>query len=185
MDLTDIIKYMLAFLAGGFIMMWQNEILRAWVMRRTSKSDIGLIGMITSTRQIYLSIQRFTEPIYKVANYSFDPKKKFPKAIFSIRDVPIKFYSEVDTDPLNLDPLQKDERLRNDPNALSGAFLQYRALIKHEEEMKQKYLLYGVIGTLLGIIIVAYLVNGINGQLGNLNAGMGTLIQLVNQTKGV
>lgn len=183
----------IAFFAGVMMMMWNNPVSKARFLARTKKKNYGVINVLTKGKRIVQFVQDLSEPIYKFRNMVLDPQKQNPFSVYSIGEVPIMFYYDVDASPVvietKVDEKSFDMNLNNegksqllpiiiepelkkqalsfnsDPNALFAAFEAYSELLRKQMAMKLATMQMIMIGALVLAGVAAYLSYDLGGKV--------------------
>ena len=186
----------LAVFGGAFFMMWQNPVSKARFLARTTKKNYGVVNILTKGKRIVQFVQDLSEPIYRFRNMILDPQKQNPYSVYSIGEVPVMFYYDVDASPvvletkvdekqfdLNLNQEGKSQLLpiiiepdlkkqaqsfNSDPNALFAAFEAYSELLRKQMAMKLATMQLLMIGSLILAGAAAYLSYDMGGRIDSL-----------------
>lgn len=91
------------FIIGFMISYMSNIFNRAKMWRRMRKKNYGVIMILTKGKSIVEFMQDLSAPIYTFRSFTIDPQKQNPYAVYSINEVPVMFYYDVDANPIVLE----------------------------------------------------------------------------------
>lgn len=203
----------LTFLIGMGIVTWSNPVARARLLARIRKKNYGVINVLTKGKRIVQFVQDLSEPIYTFRNMVLDPQKQNPFSVYSIGEVPIMFYYDVDASPVILEtkvdehsfdlelnakgksqllPIIIEPELKkqaatfnSDPNALFAAFEAYSELLRRQMAMKLMQFQLLIIGAVILSAIAAYFSYDLGGKFDHLSKQMTDLQAAVSAMKAI